>query len=263
MKKQLIPVIIGAVLFSAVSCRKEYLDLLPEDKLTDVNYFTTPDQFKSAANTFYNKMISWQVIDKSSVYDFMDFGSDLSSNITVGSTVNYGRGTVNAPNTDIYWDNTYNYIRNINLLLGKANAYKGDKSGIKQYVAEAKFFRAWQYFFLLKRYGGVPVITTVPDLNSPELTAPRNSRYEVVNQIYTDLSEAIPDLPAEQAITAGDKGHISKWGAEAFKARVLLYEATWRKHRYHHRFCRFCRCARRSNCGLFNRSGCIGQRCDR
>ena len=43
MKKQLIPVVIGAVLFSAVSCRKEYLDLLPEDKLTDVNYFTTPD----------------------------------------------------------------------------------------------------------------------------------------------------------------------------------------------------------------------------
>ena len=83
MTKQLIPVIIGAVLFSAVSCRKQYLDLLPEDQLTDASYFATPEQFKYAANNFYNKMISWQVIDKSSAYDFMDFGSDLSSNKTV------------------------------------------------------------------------------------------------------------------------------------------------------------------------------------
>src|ERR1044071_4789052 len=119
MKKQLIPVFIAAVLLTAVSCRKDYLDLLPEDQLTEANYFTTPAQFKAAANAFYNKMISWQVIDKSSIYDFMDFGSDLSSNITVGSTVNYGRGTVNAPSTDIYWDNAYNYIRNVNLLLAK------------------------------------------------------------------------------------------------------------------------------------------------
>lgn len=230
MKKQLIPVIIAAVLFSAVSCRKDYLDLLPEDQLTEVNYFTTPQDFKYAANAFYNKMISWQVIDKSSIYDFMDFGSDLSSNITVGSTVNYGRGTVNAPSTDIYWDNAYNYIRNVNLLLAKADAYKGDKSTIKQYVAEAKFFRAWHYFFLLKRFGGVLILTSVPDLNSPEITAPRNSRYEVVDQIYNDLTDAIPDLPAEQTIPAADKGHISKWAAEAFKARVLLYEATWRKY---------------------------------
>jgi hypothetical protein len=230
MKKLLIPVFIGAVLLSAVSCRKKYLDLLPEDQLTEASYFTTPEQFKYAANAFYNKMISWQVIDKSNVYDFMDFGSDLSSNITTGSTVNYGRGTVNAPATDIYWDNTFNYIRNVNLLLAKADAYKGDKAAIKQYVAEAKFFRAWQYFFLLKRYGGVPIITSVPDLNSPELTAPRNSRYEVADLIIADLTEAITDLPTEQAIAVADKGHISKWGAEAFKARVLLYEATWRKY---------------------------------
>jgi starch-binding outer membrane protein, SusD/RagB family len=63
MKKLLIPVFIGAVLLSAVSCRKQYLDLLPEDQLTEASYFTTPEQFKYAANNFYNKMISWQVID--------------------------------------------------------------------------------------------------------------------------------------------------------------------------------------------------------
>ena len=230
MKKFLIPVVAGALMLSTGSCRKNYLDLLPEDQLTDAAYFTTPEQFKYATNAFYNKMISWQSIDGSNAYDFMDFGSDLSSNVKVGNTINYGRGSVNAPNKDVYWNNPYNYIRNINILLVKANSYKGNKSDIKEYVAAAKFFRAWQYFFLLKRFGGVPIVSTVLDLNSPELTGPRNSRYEVVNQINADLTDAIADLPTEQAIPSADKGHVSKWAAEAFKARVLLYEATWRKY---------------------------------
>jgi len=230
MKTALVFATLFGVVLLAGSCRKNYLDLKPEDQLTEANYFTTPDQFKAATNDFYNKMISWQSVNGSSIYDFMDFGSDLSSNVTVGSEVNYGRGSITAPNTDIYWDNTYNYIRNINILLKKAGAYTGNKDDIKQYVAAAKFFRAWQYFFLLKRFGGVPITTTVLDLNSPELTAPRNSRYEVVDQINADLTAAIADLPAEQAIPTVDKGHVSKWAAEAFKARVLLYEATWRKY---------------------------------
>jgi starch-binding outer membrane protein, SusD/RagB family len=230
MKKFLIPVVAGAVLMSAASCRKNYLDLLPEDQLTEAAYFKTPEQFKFATNAFYNKMLSWQVVDTSNIYDFMDFGCDLSSNVTVGNTINYGRGSVNAPNKDLYWNNPYNYIRNINILLSKADSYTGNKADIKQYVAAAKFFRAWQYFFLLKRFGGVPIVTTVLDLNSPELTGPRNSRYEVINQINADLTEAISDLPTEQAISSADKGHVSKWAAEAFKARVLLYEATWRKY---------------------------------
>jgi hypothetical protein len=230
MKKLLILIAITGVVLLAGSCKKNYLDLKPQDQLTEASYFTTPDQFKAAASDFYNKMISWQSVGGSSIYDFMDFGSDISSNVTVGSTVSYGRGSVNAPNSDIYWDNTYAYIRNINVLLSKADTYPGNKSDIKQYLAEAKFFRAWQHFFLLKRFGGVPVVTTVLDLNSPGLTSPRNSRYEVINQILSDLKDAITDLPTEQAIPSADKGRISKWAAEAFKARVELYEATWRKY---------------------------------
>ncbi|QEM07174.1 RagB/SusD family nutrient uptake outer membrane protein [Mucilaginibacter rubeus] len=230
MKKLLTLIAIAGAVLLAGSCKKNYLDLKPLDQLTEASYFTTPDQFKAAASDFYNKMISWQSVGGSNIYDFMDFGSDISSNVTVGSTVSYGRGSVNAPNSDIYWDNTYAYIRNINILLSKANVYAGNKSDIKQYVAEAKFFRAWQHFFLLKRFGGVPIVTTVLDLNSPGLTGPRNSRYEVVNQILSDLNDAIAGLPTEQAIPSADKGRISKWAAEAFKARVELYEATWRKY---------------------------------
>jgi starch-binding outer membrane protein, SusD/RagB family len=232
MKKSLVFIGLGITL-AISSCSKDYLDLDPLDNLTEASYFTTPDQFKASVNNFYDKMISWKSVDGSSVFDFMDNGSDLSSNVTVnteGGYANYGRGTVNAPTDDKYWNNPYKYIRNINILLAKADAYTGAKSDIKQYVGEAKFFRAWQYFFLLQRFGGVPIVTTVLDLNAPQLYGARNSRYEVINQISVDLTDAIANLPTEQLIPSADKGHISKWAAEAFKARVLLYEATWRKY---------------------------------
>lgn len=230
MKNFIIPAVIGAMVTGAVSCQKNFLDLKPEDRLTESVYFTTPAQFKYATNDFYKKMISWEAIDGSSIYDFMDFGSDISANVTEGVQVAYGRGAIIVPTDDKYWDNSYAYIRAVNIVLKKADGYAGKKEEIKQYAAAAKFFRAWHYFFLLKRFGGVPVITTVPDIEGAELQAPRNSRYEVVNQILADLDDAIAGLPTEQAIPTTDKGHISKWGAEAFKARVLLYEATWRKY---------------------------------
>lgn len=230
MKNFIIPAVIGAMVTGAVSCQKNFLDLKPEDRLTETVYFTTPTQFKYATNDFYEKMMSWEAIDGSSIYDFMDFGSDISANVTEGVQVAYGRGAVTVPTDDKYWDNAYAYIRAVNTVLKKAEGYPGKQEEIKQYVAAAKFFRAWHFFFLLKRFGGVPVITTVPDIDGAELQAPRNSRYQVVDQILADLTEAIAGLPTEQAIPTTEKGHISKWGAEAFKARVLLYEATWRKY---------------------------------
>ncbi len=208
-----------------MSCEEEVLDLQPIDQTTEFVYFNTPEQFKAAANDFYTKMISWRKIDDSSIYDWMDVGSDLTTKTTV-----YGQGGGITNAIDIYWRNPYKYIRNNNILLKKAQEYPDNKEGIKQYVAEAYFFRAWHYFFLLKRFGGVPIITSVLDVDSPELYSKRATRYELTKQIINDLDLAIKDLPIEQNISTAEKGHVSKWAAMAFKARVLLYEATWEKY---------------------------------
>ncbi len=233
MKKLVIMITIGLA-FLGEACRNDYLDLKPQDKITEAAYFKTPEQFKAATTDMYKKLLSWSGQDQmGNIFAFNDYGSDLCSNQAEGSEGGqggYGRGNITVPAIDNYWNNVYGYIHTTNLILEKADAYDGDKSELKQYIAEAKFFRAWHYFFLLKRYGGVPIVTTTMTIESPELYAPRNSRYEVANQIIKDLSDAIPDLPIEDAIPAAEKGRISKYGAEAFKSRVELYEATWEKY---------------------------------
>lgn len=212
---------------SATSCQSYFLDLEPLSSITESVYFTEADHFREYSNSFYTQMIGLRATNSSSVAEyFLDMGTDLCSY----SDSDYGKGSIIAPETDVYWDNSYTYIRTNNMLLEKAEAYDGDQEEIAEYVAVAKFFRAWNHFVLVNRFGGVPLITTVLDLDSEELYGARNSRYEVVAQILADLDDAIEDLPTEQNIASSDKGKISKWAAKAFKARVLLHEATWMKN---------------------------------
>lgn len=62
------------------------------------------------------------------------------------------------------------------------------------------------------------------------LYGPRDSRETIAAFIKKNLDEAIPELPLESAISADDKGRISKGAAEAMKARFSLFEGTWRKY---------------------------------
>lgn len=225
MMKNILIIPITAVLLMMTSCTKDYLDLEPLDAITEAASFKTPADFTAASNGFYDKMVSLKATNSSVVFDFMDFGTDLTA-----MPQDAGRGANLLSTSDVYWTNPYKYLRDVNILLEKADEYNGDKSGIAVPVATAHFFRAWQHFFLLQRFGGVPIANKVMDLDSPELYGPRNSRYEVVEAILADLDKAIPNLPTEQNIPASDRGKISKWGAKAFKAKVLLYEATWEKY---------------------------------
>ncbi len=208
------------------SCQNYFLDLEPESSITEGVYFTKASHFREYSNSFYNKLLSLRKVNSASVGDLLDLGSDL----TAYSDSAYGKGTITAPVSDVYWKNSYDYIRDNNMLIEKAKKYEGDQEDIAVYVAAAKFFRAWHHFWLVQRFGGVPVITKVLDLDSPEVYGKRNSRYEVIEQILKDLDEAIEDLPREQDIPAADKGKISKWAAMSLKARVLLHEATWMKY---------------------------------
>jgi len=222
--KKIIYILACSCLLGLNACQDSFLNLDPLDSKTDAVYFKTPEHFREYANGLYSQLIGW----RSSILDHMDIQSDLITNPS--NQWNIGHGTINVGYDDSRWTSLYGNIRADNMLLEKAATYAGDQSALTQYIGEAYFFRAYNYFYLLQYFGGVPILTKSLDTESPELCYPRNSRYEVVDLILSDLQQAIDKLPIEQNIASSDKGHISKQGAKAFKARVLLYEATWRKN---------------------------------
>jgi hypothetical protein len=217
MKKIFIKSLFAALLSICLTgCTKD-LDLSPLDSISDASFWKTPDDFRKAANALYAALPGFTTFD-------------LDSDIAFNNPNSISNSTSTTPDTDGNWNSPYTRIRNCNNLLEKASA-SPIAADIKECVAEAKFFRAWNYWSLYRLYGGVPLVTKVLEINSEELYGTRNSARETVDFILQDLKDAIPDLPEESQVSTTDKGRITKGAANALRARIALYEGTWRKFR--------------------------------
>ncbi|NME68785.1 RagB/SusD family nutrient uptake outer membrane protein [Flammeovirga aprica] len=225
MKLKNIISIFGVALLS--SCTSYFLDLDDPAQVTEDSYFNKPYQFREAANAMYAGLPSFRDADRKT-WDLYGYGNDLMAK-AIDDGSRYGYGDYSTPLTHKIWDKDYSNLRTVNKLIEFAENYEGDQADIMKEVAEAKFFRAYYHFELMQYFGGVTVVTKPLSTDSEELYAKRNSRYEVTAQIIEDLNAAIPNLPLESSISDGDKGQISQGVAKAFKARVLLHEATWMK----------------------------------
>ena len=192
------------------------IDRFPLDTISEQAFFRNEEDFQLFANSFYPSLTEWNL-------------SDNMSDITRGQGPNIvSNGTIMVTENDNTWNGSYDVVRGTNFLLQKFEEFPNQEE-VAVYAAEAKFFRAFTYFNLLKTFGGVPLVTTVLDTDSPELNAPRNTRDEVFAQIEIDLLEAIPDLPIQSEIADADFGRVSKGAAQSFLARVYLFEGTWKK----------------------------------
>jgi len=127
-----------------------------------------------------------------------------------------------------YWANGYNIIRQANTLINDLPNYPELATYAAEWIAEAKFIRAYTYFALVKRYGGMPIVEApqVLNLDDPsELWVPRSSHEETFNFILNDLDDAINGLPA-----TSEACRANKYVAAGLKSRVALYAATTAKY---------------------------------
>ena len=203
-------------------CMSDFLDLKPTDSETEAVYFQTPEQFQYAANNLHANVYAWNGNDTYAIK--FDYGTDLV--ITGSDAVD---GTNVAGTKDAYYEQTYKWLRGCNQLIDKGLAYS-DNSEIAGPIGQAYFFRAWHHFFLLQRFGGVPLMLSTPDTDSDVVNGPRASRYQVVKSIIDDLDEAIRLLEGTTVATTGNDGHVTVEAAKSFKARVCLFEGTWEKY---------------------------------
>lgn len=218
--------LLAMALFSA-GCEED-LNLSPLDAISEATYFKNVQQFQAAADGLHNNVFAWggtNPIGANATYAINhDWGSDL---VATGSEE--GSGLNVKPNAEVYWNQVYKWLRAANIVI-RANEKYSNKEEIAAPVGQAYFFRAWNHFFLLKRFGGVPIATSVPDIDDELVTGPRASRYQVVKQILDDLDVAIAKLSKTTVTSTANDGHVTLEAAKAFKARVCLFEGTWDKY---------------------------------
>ena len=200
-----------------VGCKKT-LDLTPLDQISDASFWKTPAHFELAANDFYYGL--------QEVPQYIDINSDIAFGAGANAVSN---GSYQATANSDVWDKSYKQIRAVNYLLQKAPE-SNLGSAIDRWVGEALFFRAYNYWKLVKSFGGVPKIDKVLDVTSPELYTPKSSQTEIIDFILSDLDSAINKLPLNSQLDPSEIGRVTQGAALALRARAALYMGTWAKY---------------------------------
>jgi starch-binding outer membrane protein, SusD/RagB family len=190
------------------------IDRFPESEFSDADFWNTENDLINAANRLYQELDA----------DWIDNRADDAVNQGGPNAVSTGNRSV--PNTSGDWNDRYDEIFTANNILEKAVKARVTDAIKNRYLAEARFFRAYAYFKLLKIYGDVPLVLKTLDLTSPDLYMARTPRAQVIQAIYDDLDFAALWLPGRAALPAAQYGRVTKSTALALKARAALYEGT-------------------------------------
>ncbi|MEN7548492.1 RagB/SusD family nutrient uptake outer membrane protein [Rapidithrix thailandica] len=218
MKKiYLYPLITLFITLSA--CNDDFLERYPLDALSDQGFWKKEADLATYANRFYPSLPG-------------AFARDLdnqSDNKVPQSPNSFLFDEYIVPTSGGGWSsNDWAQIRACNYFLQRYHTVTGNQNLIDAYVGEVRFFRAWEYFNKIKRFGDVPWLST--DLNASDtevLYKARDPRNVVVDSVLADLDYAIEHLyPKGEALP--DRLHAD--AARAFKARVCLFEASFRKY---------------------------------
>ncbi|MDG3581170.1 RagB/SusD family nutrient uptake outer membrane protein [Galbibacter pacificus] len=227
MKKLFILLIIATVSRSLVQCEGA-LEESPESLLVKENFYQNEADAFAALTAVYGTFSS--AGDYPTIYymALLENRADYSN----------GRGSqAGISKYDVPLDNTtqsrvFNAYNDLYLGINRANAVIGNLPGIEamsapvkaQYIAEAKFLRAFFYMNLVKYWGGVPI--RLEEFTSlDQIAAPRASAQEIWDLVINDLTEALPDLA--DSFPESESGRATVWAAKAALADAYLNTEDW------------------------------------
>lgn len=215
--KILILSLLATSLFVFFSC-EEGLDYENTNAIVPDAVWKDPNMIDGFLNDIYGGLNPGWIFNATESDEGLRGAKDMS---------NYLRGILTVDDSKHALD--YQYIDKINYFLHHLKDVPADvllQDEKKVLEAQAKFWRAWAYWEMVKKVGGVPLILEPQDISNIEaLYKSRNKTSECMVQILQDLDDAIAILPGRYA-DQNDYGRITKAAAMAFKGKVLLWYAS-------------------------------------
>ena len=209
------------------SCKK--LDIAPPNMLQDPDIFSSAGGVQSYMAALYIAMpIEDFKYNASAGYNQFSFIDNINAFSGENMNKNVG-GEVSGANG--WYADGYKVIRNATYFIQTMPKYASlsTTAQTNSWIGEAYFIRAFTYFELVKRYGGVPIVKTVqnyPQQSLDELQVPRNSEQEVYDYIAADLDMAYSLL----GTSSENRGRANKYTAAALKSRAMLFAGSIAKY---------------------------------
>lgn len=214
-------VLVATVAFSGVSCEK-FLSADPIDKVEASKFFKSENELI----LYTNGMIHNYTPDAIAVGLDGDRYCDF---VCTKTSEDYNRPGVWGSNKQGGWDiSSWRGIRRANILLDKLPNSRNNIKGevYNHYEGVGRFWRAYLYYAKLRTFGDVPWTDHALSISETEiLNAPRTDREELFHHLLEDLNFACSNM-----LYKGYEHVINKYVALALKARMCLYEGTYRKY---------------------------------
>ncbi len=158
---------------------------------------------------------------------FLEFASDNAydrrGDNSIFNKLSNGTLTPNLSILSVYWKLSYDRIARCNYFLENVSKTPVSPETLKRFIAEARFIRACQYFYLSQYYQDVPLVTKTLSLEEAN-NVTKASKADVVKFVVDEFTAAAADLPTCNQLTSAERGRATKQAALAFLGRTLLAE---------------------------------------
>jgi hypothetical protein len=220
------------LIFTAVGCSEDFMDLTPKGSATEGNYWQTKEDAIAYANSMYYYMRDEDMFSRGFFW-YINASDDMITGRTNAKADAAVYFTLSGDESYYTWmyPQSYKVIRRANDVLKHVPDIKMDQSTKDRLMGEAYFMRGFHYFWLAHTYGdngangGVPIVT-VENMYDNKFERPA-SVVDNYSQIVSDLEKAAELLPLFTAYSPEDKGRAHKDAALAYIAKTYLYWAQY------------------------------------
>jgi tetratricopeptide (TPR) repeat protein len=225
-------IVSGTLLLTGTACKRA-LNLAPQNTLVDSEVFNSQGGAEQALAEAYYDLLDAVIGDDA--YTYGDFTTTELLHSVSYDIYDQGQSTPTDSRVVGIWTAYFKAVNTANNVIAKIPEYGQFSPAMEdQYIAEAKFVRAYAYLDLLKFYGdgalsgnmgglGLPIqLTPFEGYNTGQVVG-RSTNGQVYEQIVKDLTDALIALPDQQADDLSTRSRATKGGANALLARVYLY----------------------------------------
>lgn len=216
-----------------ISCNDNFLDRAPSVNLTEDKIFLDPILASQFADNAYNCLVdeyarfnAHRGITGQAADEAVSGNNEISIRTLTNGTYHdhYERAGASLNDIGDIWARSYAGIRITNKMLSEIDNVKWTANLSPDRIrGEMYFIRAFLYFELIKRFGGVPIADRVYGVNE-NIDFPRNTYDECVNFILKDLDNADKFLPTEYNLS--NAGRATLGASKALRSRLLLFAAS-------------------------------------
>lgn len=214
----------AASVLSLTSCG-DFLDEDPKGQLNPETFYTIEDDYTAGVNTLYDKVNQTQSWTNPMYPQWQ--GDDITANpgsnkqacaaLDAFDSDGANKGVTEA------WTQHYAVIKTANLIIEGSEKFPGDKAKIATALGNAHFWRAYSYYYLVRVFGKLPIITKT---NIEQFDAQPSEIEKVYELIVQDLKDAINELPTgydkEPARLFGVDVWATKQAAQSTLAAVYM-----------------------------------------